>query len=152
VPLRGNDDFEHDLLAAKERDLKPLIEESAESLELDYGQAGEMETFLTEAWLTGTRTGHAQIRARADQRKADVGPVGVKEVEADFKALMEESADALNLSLPRTIAMWGFLGEAWIAGTRSCEAELMAMFIELRSDVAEEALQWLAEENRGGQG
>jgi hypothetical protein len=147
VPPSGSEDFERDLLAAKERDLKPLLEESAESLDLDYGQLDEMENFLTEAWFSGTRTAHVQMRARTLQRRADVGPVGVKEVEADFKALLEESADTLNLSLPLTIDMWGFLGQAWIAGTRTCEAELTAMVIELRSDVAAEALRWLEEED-----
>jgi hypothetical protein len=140
-----SEDFENDLLSAMERDLRPLLEESSECLELDHDQIVEMEGFLTDAWFAGTRSGHAQLRERAIQRKDDIAPVGVKEIEAGFKALMEESANALELTLPQTINMWGFLGRAWIAGTHTCEAEIMAKFLERNSDVGEEALQWLEE-------
>jgi hypothetical protein len=138
-------DFKKDLLRAKERDLQPLLDESADCLDLDYDQTADMEVFLNEAWFGGTRSGHAQMRERANQRRFDIKPVGLEEIETGFKALMEESADTLNLTLGETIRMWGFLGEAWIAGTKTCEAELMATFIELRSDVTEEAQKWLEE-------
>jgi len=135
VSLPDSEDFRNDLLAAKERDLKPLLEESADVLDLDYDQTMAMEDFLNLAWLSGTRSGHAQMRARATEPQPDV--------KAEFKALMEESADRLNLSVPRTISMWGLLHQAWMAGNRTCEAEIMALLIETKSDVAEEALQWL---------
>lgn len=151
VSLPGDEnDFRNDLLSAKERDLKPLLGESADCLDLDYGQTIEMETFLNEAWFAGTRSGHAQMRERANQRRLDSAPVGIEQIEARFKALMEESADTLNLTIALTIRMWSFLGEAWIAGTQTCEAELLATFIELRSDVAQEALEWLEEEGDDG--
>jgi hypothetical protein len=146
VSVAGSGDFQNDLLTAKERDLKPLLDESAEALDLDGDQTGEMERFLNDAWFSGTRTGHAQMRARVIARKHDVGPVRVEEIETEFKALMEESAETLNLTANLTICMWGFLGRAWTAGTHTCEAELMALFIETRSDVAEEAHQWLEDE------
>jgi hypothetical protein len=148
VSLPGDGDFADDLLAAKERDLKPLLVESAELLELDYDQAEEMERFLNEAWFFGSRNGHAQMRARVAARKFDIAPIRVETIEIEFRALMEASADVLNLSMNLTISMWGILGRAWSAGTHTCEAELMALLIERNSDVASEAQEWL-EDNDG---
>jgi hypothetical protein len=149
VALPGNGDFADDLLSAKDRDLKPLLEESAESLELDYDQVIEMERFLNEAWFFGSRSGHAQMRARVAARKFDIAPVRVEQIETEFRALMEASADVLNLTTSLTICMWGILGRAWTAGTHSCEAELMALLIERNSDIASEALEWLEGEEDG---
>lgn len=144
-----SEDFENDILAAMERDLKPLVRESTDSLELDSSQLADMRGFLVEAWFGGTRSAHAQMHERATQRRFDVGVVGLEEFEASFKGLMEDSADTLNLTLPRTVTLWDILTRAWIAGTHSCEAELMALFIEMQSDVTEEALGWLEEQGRG---
>jgi hypothetical protein len=152
VSFPGDRDFEDDLLSAKERDLKPLLEESVEALDLGYHELPEMERFLDEAWFSGTRSGHAQMRARAIARRHDVGPVRIDEIEAEFRALMEASADVLDLTMNQTICMWNLLGRAWAAGSRTCEAELTALFIELRSDVAEEALQWLETEGEEEEG
>ena len=143
-----DEELRNDLLKAKERDLRPLLEASASCLDLDQGQAVAMEDFLNEAWFGGTRSAHTQMRERANQRRFDIAPVGVEEIEAGFKALMEESAEAMNLSIGLTVRMWGFLGDAWIAGTQTCEAELIATFLELRSDVTREAQKWL--EEKGG--
>ncbi len=143
MSLSGSGDFESDLLAAKERDLKPLLEESEDWLGLDRDQAWDMESFLNDAWFSGSRSGHAQMRARALERRVDVRAVATERLEAEFKDLMEESANALNLSVPLTIGMWGFLEQAWFAGLRTCEAEIMALLLELKSDVAEEAQEWL---------
>jgi hypothetical protein len=131
-----------DFLAAQERDLQPLLEESIEVLDLDHGQTETMEDFLLEAWASGTRSGRDQMEART-KPKPDVRAVAIANLEADFKGLMEESADALNLTVPRTISMWNYLHEAWMAGNRTCETELMALYIEVKSDVGEEALKWL---------
>lgn len=136
-------DFERDLLTAKDRDLKPLLGESADALDLDYGQTDEMEALLDDAWFGGIRAGQAQMSARVAQRRHDVPVVGLEKIEASFKALMEESAATLNLTMGLTIRMWSFLGQAWIAGVKTCEAELMGFLIESRSDVAEEARRWL---------
>ncbi len=144
-----SEDFERDILAAMERDLTPLVRESTDSLELDRCQLAEMRSFLVEAWFGGTRSAHAQMHERATQRRFDVGVVGLAELEASFKGLMEDSADTRNLTLPRTIALWDILTRAWIAGTHSCEAELLAIFVEMNSDVAEEALNWLEEQGQG---
>jgi hypothetical protein len=149
VSSLDSEDFENDLLAAQERDLKPLRRESGECLDLDYAQTEEMDEFLELAWFAGIRAGQAQMDARTTQRNPDIPAVAIKHFEADFKALMEESADALNLSLPRTIRMWGFLHEAWMAGNRTCEAELIALYLELKSDVVDEAQKWLDEKGGG---
>jgi len=143
VSLPGNEDLRRDLLTAKERDLNPLVQESAQSLDLDAGQVEQVETFLNEAWFSGTRSGHAQMVVRTVERKARIKPVGLDEVEAEFKVLMEDSADTLNLTVHHTLDLWDFLGRAWIAGTRTCETEIMGSFIASRSDVAQEALDWL---------
>jgi hypothetical protein len=118
-----------DLLAAKERDLRPLLEESSEILDLDYGQTEAMEDFLNLAWFSGSRSGHDQMNARATEPNPD----------------LEAVADVLNLTIPRTINMWNYLHDAWMAGNRTCEAEMLALYLETQSDLGEEALQWLEE-------
>jgi len=145
VSSRDGEEFGNDLLVAKERDLKPLREQSEDALQLGYPQTEAMEDFLDLAWCAGLRAGKAQMEARATERKPNIPAVAIKHFEADFKDLMEDSADTLNLSLPSTIGMWGFLHQAWMAGNRTCEAELMGLFMEIRSDVAEEARKWLEE-------
>jgi hypothetical protein len=132
-----------DLLAAKERDLKPLLEESSEILDLDYSQAEAMEDFLNLAWFSGTRSGRDQMNARATQSDPNLEAVAITNLKSEFKGLMDESANTLNLTIGRTIEMWNYLHEAWMAGNRTCEAEMMALYLETQSDVGEEALKWL---------
>lgn len=146
----GGGDLRSELLAAKERDLKPLLEESVDLLDLDDEQTEAMEDFLTLAWFSGTRCGHDQIEARATQTEPDLRATVISRLESEFKALMDESADTLNLTISRTITMWHFLHDAWMAGNRSCEAELLALFIERKHDIGAEALEWLAERRDSG--
>jgi hypothetical protein len=134
-----------DFLAAKERDLRPLLEESSTDLELDYGQTEAMEDFLTLAWFAGISAGRDQMNARATEDNPDIEAVAVSHLESEFKGLMDQSADHLNLTVPRTIRMWNYLHDAWMAGNRTCEAEMMTMYLERTSDVGEEALRWLEE-------
>lgn len=140
------EDFGNDLLAAKERDLKPLLEEG-EDLELDYAQTEALEDFLNLAWFSGIRSGQAQMNERVTQSEPDVRAVAIHHFEADFKDLMEQSADTLNLSLPGTISMWGLLHQAWMAGNRTCKAELMGLYLETQTDITEEVRRWLEEED-----
>jgi len=137
----------NDLLAAKERDLRPLLEESSEILDLDYVQTEAMEDFLNLAWFSGTRSGRDQMNARATEPNPDVEAVLVSHLKSDFKGLMDQSAETLNLTVPRTINMWNYLHDAWMAGNRTCEAEMMALYIETQSDVGEEARKWLEEKD-----
>lgn len=145
-------DFADDVLSAKERDLGPLLEESCAELVLDYEQSAQMERFLDEAWFFGSRNGHAQMRARVAARNFDIDPVRVEGIEVEFRALMEASADVLNLNMNETMSMWAILGRAWKAGRKSCEAELMALLIERNSDIASEAQQWLEEDGEDPSG
>ena len=138
-------DFRSDLLTAKERDLTALFEESTESLELDSSQAVQMEAFLDEAWFGGTYTGHAQVMGWAQKRGTEVPTPDMAPIEAEFKALMEASADALNLSVLATLHVWGILGRAWVAGVNSCRKELMVHLTVSTTDVADEAHRWLEE-------
>lgn len=147
---RDSEDVRKDFEAAQERDLKPLLEESVETLNLDYEQSETMEDFLIAAWVSGTRWGRDQTEART-KPKPDILAVAISNLEADFKSLMGESADALNFTLPHTINMWNYLHEAWMAGNRTCEAELMALYIEVKSDVGAEALKWLEDRDDGRQ-
>ncbi|HYJ21936.1 MAG TPA: hypothetical protein VEW07_07935 [Solirubrobacterales bacterium] len=144
---RDSEDMRNDLLAAKERDLRPLLEESSEILDLDYVQTEAMEDFLNLAWFSGTRSGRDQMNARATEPNPDVEAVLVSHLKSDFKGLMDQSAETLNLTVPRTINMWNYLHDAWMAGNRTCEAEMMALYIETQSDVGEEARKWLEEKD-----
>jgi hypothetical protein len=138
--------------SAKERDLRPLLEEGSEALELDQEKALLMEAFLEDAWFSGTRNGHAKllnqaIRCREDpdcaRGEIPIEPAQLAGIETEFKAMMEASAEALNLSLLRTVKLWDFLSRAWISGVHTYESEVMASLLERRSDVASEALRWL---------
>lgn len=146
MSLPGNEDFASHFLSAKERDLGPLVRESEESLDLDYEQTLGLEAFLDRAWFSGSRVCHAQMLAQARERSPDFGKLDVRSLEATFKALMDESAHALNLTITDTMYMWDFLGRACVAGIQSCRAELTAMMVEVGSDVGEEALRWLEDE------
>jgi hypothetical protein len=144
-----SEDFGDDLLAAKERDLKPLLEESGAVLDLDHERAEAMADLLNLAWFSGIRSGQARMQARATEREPDVRAVAVRHFEADFRALMECSADTLDLGLPDTIQMWDLLQRAWVAGNRTCEAELFGLYLKTQSDVGKEALDWLEDKSRG---
>lgn len=142
---RDGEEFGADLLAAKERDLAPLREECVDALGLDAAQSAAMDALLDSAWFSGMRSGHDQMEARATQPEPDIRAVAIARLESEFKALMEEAAELLNLTLTETIGMWGLLHQAWMAGNRSGEAELMALYVELNTDVAEEVRRWLEE-------
>lgn len=148
MSLPGSEDFASHFLSAKDRDLGPLVHESEESLDLDYEQAVGLETFLDRAWFSGSQACHAQMLTQARECDPAFGKLDVRLLEADFKALMDESAEALNLTITETVDMWNFLGRACIAGIRSCRAELTAMLFEATSDVGEEAMRWLDERGR----
>ncbi len=68
-----------------------------------------MEDFLTLAWFSGTRSGRDQMHARATEPEPDLEAVAVSHLESEFKGLMDQSADILNLTVPRTISMWNYL-------------------------------------------
>jgi len=53
-----------------------------------------------------------------------------------------------GITVPRTISMWNYLHAAWMAGNRTCEAEMMALYLETQSDVGEEAAKWLEDEGK----
>jgi len=145
VPPRDGEEFGHDLLAAKERDLAPLREECIELLDLDAGQIVAIDGALDSAWFSGMRAGKDQMEARATQEEPDIRSVAVARLESEFKALMEDAAERLNLTLSETICMWNLLHRAWMAGNRSAETELLALYMELNTDVAEEVRRWLEE-------
>jgi hypothetical protein len=152
VPPRDGEEFGEDLRAAKERDLAPLRQECIELLGLDAEQIAALEASLDSAWLSGMRAGHDQMEAQATQPDPDLRAVAVARLESEFKGLMEEAAEQLNLTLPETISMWGLLHQAWMAGNRSGSAELMALYVELNTDVAAEVRRWLEVRAESGAG
>jgi hypothetical protein len=141
-------DFGNDLLVAKERDLRPLLAECEGALGLAGAQLEIAADFLDLAWFAGARSGRDRMEARATQPEPDLNAIAVEHFEEEFRELLEQSAEILDLELPAAIALWGLMHQAWLAGNRTCEVELYGLYLELKSDVAEEALRWL--ENRDG--
>jgi hypothetical protein len=150
VSLRDGRDLKSHFLSAKDRDVESLVREGEEALGLDGEQAAGMEAFLTKAWFSGSHACHAQMLAQVRERAPDIGRLDVAPLEADFKALMDESAETLNLTVTETVSMWALLGRACIAGIQTCRAEITALILEASSaDVGEEALRWLEEQGDG---
>ncbi len=134
------------MLEAEKRALEPLLKESTEALGLNEEQALDMHDFLAQAWIAGALAGHANMTAKVLNN-----PLDLDDFEARVKPLVEESADTLNLTVSQTLHMWDYLSQAMVAGVKSSETELMAMLIEERHDIGDEALQWL-EARRDGSG
>jgi len=148
MPPSGKD-FGGDLLAAKERDLGPLLADCGRLLDLDRERTEVAGDFFSLAWFSGLRAGRDRMQARATEDEPDLATVSIERFETDFRELLEQSAEVLELDLPEAIALWGLLHQAWMKGIRTCEAELYGLYLELSGDVAEEALRWL--ENRRGE-
>ncbi len=127
--------------SAKEQDLRPLAEESAEHLDLDSRQLAEMETCLHDAWFFGIRTGHT-VMVETKMGLTDPAPVIVG-MQDEFQDLMERCAESLNTTVGATIQAWDYLGQAWIAGARFWEVEIAARLVEQRAGGFEEVLRRL---------
>jgi len=139
----GSDSLPTSVLTAKEQDLKPLVEESAGTLDLDSRQLAEMESYLHEAWFFGIRTGHA-VMVETKMGQADPAPV-ILAMQDEFQELMESLAEALNTTVEGTIQAWNYLGRAWIAGAKFWEVEIAARWIERRAGGFEKMLRRLEE-------
>lgn len=139
----GDDSLPTAVLTARDQDLKPLLEESAEVLELDSAQVAAMETYLAKTWFFGVRTGHRVI-AEAKLGDADPAPV-ILSMQDEFQDLMESLAEELNVTVGETIAAWNYLGRAWMAGARFWEVEIAARLIESEAGGFDEALRRLGE-------
>ena len=139
----GSDSLPTAVQSAKEQDLKPLAEESAENLDLDSRQLTEMESYLHDAWFFGVRTGHA-VMTETKMGQTDPTPV-ILGMQDEFQELMERCAEALNTTVSATIQAWNYLGRAWIAGARFWEVEIAARLIESQAGGFEEALRRLEE-------
>jgi hypothetical protein len=139
VMSSGGDSLSAAVRSAKEQDLKPLAEESAETLELDAQQLAEMERYLQDAWFFGIRTGHAVM---LETRMGQTDPTPVLEgMQGEFQDLMERLAEDLNTTVGATLAAWDYLGQAWVAGTKFWEIEIAAQLIESQTGGSEEALR-----------
>jgi hypothetical protein len=137
----GGDSLSAAVRSAKEQDLKPLAEESAETLDLNDRQVAEMEQYLQDAWFFGIRTGHAvMLEAKIGQTDPTSVLHGMQD---EFQELMERLAEDLNTTVGTTLAAWDYLGQAWIAGTRFWEVEIAARMIERRAGTLDEGLRGL---------
>jgi hypothetical protein len=139
----GDDSLPAAVLTAKDQDLKPLLAESAEELELDGGQLAAMETYLHKTWFFGVRTGHRVI-AEAKLGNADPAPV-ILSMQDEFQDLMESLAEELNVTVGETIAAWNYLGRAWLAGARFWEVEIAARLIESQTGGFDELMRRLGD-------
>jgi len=135
----GNDSLSTAVESAKEQDLKPLAEESAEALELDSRQLAEMENYLHAAWFFGIRTGHT-VMVETKMGQSDATPV-ILGMQDEFQELMERCAEALNTSVVATIQAWDYLGRAWVAGAKFWEVEIAARLIEQQMGGSGEVLR-----------
>lgn len=139
----GNDNLPTAVQTAKEQDLKPLVEESAEALDLDSRQLAEMESHLHDAWFFGIRTGH-RVMVETKMGETDPTPV-IASMQGEFQELMERLGDSLNTTVSATIQAWNYLGRAWVAGARFWEVEIAARLIERQMGGFEEILRRLEE-------
>lgn len=140
----ANDSLPTAVLAAQDRDLRPLAEASAEALELDAHQRAVMDSFLHEAWFFGVRTGHLMMmETKMGQEGNPLEVVG--NLQGEFQDLMERLGEALNITVSGTVTAWSYLGQAWIAGANFWEVEIAARLIEAKAGGFEEALRRLSE-------
>ncbi|HVD40762.1 MAG TPA: hypothetical protein VNC16_07150 [Solirubrobacterales bacterium] len=139
----GSDSLPTAVESAKERDLKPLAEESAEKLGLDCQQLEVMESYLHDAWFFGVKTGHT-VMVETKMGQTDPGPV-ILGMQDEFQELMERCGEALNTTVGATIQAWNYLGEAWVAGTRFWEVEIAARLVEAQTGGFDELLRRLEE-------
>ena len=137
----GNDNLSAAVESAKERDLRPLIEEGAEILGLDARQRDAMDGCLREAWLFGVRTGY-EFMVGSKPGEAASAPV-TREMQSEFRDLMERLAESLDTTVGATIQAWDYLGRAWIAGAQFWEVEIVARLIEQQTGGLEEMLRRL---------
>jgi hypothetical protein len=137
----GNDSLPTAVTTAKEQDLKPLLEESWQALELDNRQAAALEAYLHRAWFFGVKVGHkVMVETKMGQTDPTSAIVSMK---AEFQELMERCADALDLTVGATLKAWSYLGRAWIAGSQFWEIEIAARLLEHRLGGFDEALRKL---------
>ncbi len=137
----GGDSLSAAVQSAKEHDLKPLAQESAETLDLDDQQLSELETYLHDAWFFGIRTGHA-VMVETKMGQSDSGPV-ILGMQDELQDLMESLAADLNTTVGTTLATWNYLSQAWIAGAKFWEVEIAARLIESQTGGFDEVLRRL---------
>jgi hypothetical protein len=138
----GNDSLPIAVLTAKERDLRPLADESAEALALDDTQAAAMVSHLQDSWFSGIRMGH-RVMSEAKLGETDAASV-VFSMREELQDLMESLGEGLDTTVSATIAAWDYLGRAWIAGAKFWEVEIAARLIEQEAGGFDEMLRKLS--------
>jgi hypothetical protein len=73
-PMSEHDDLLHNMFTAAAADLRPLLDEAAEQLELTVGQVVGLGHFLGTAWVAGAKAGQAEMMAQAIEQGIEVRP------------------------------------------------------------------------------
>jgi hypothetical protein len=134
----GHTDSVENLLAAKRRDLAPLIERSAAVLKLEGAKAQVAEDLLSRAWNVGGKIGGAHALSELGGP-----PVEAPDLEVELKPLLETAGEALELGVLGMVAASTFLSQAVIGGAKAGQAETLALAIERSHDLSGEAMEWL---------
>lgn len=72
--MSEHDDLLHNMFTAASADLRPLLNEAGEQLELTVGQVIGLGHFLGTAWIAGAKAGQAEMMAQAIEQGIDVQP------------------------------------------------------------------------------
>jgi hypothetical protein len=72
--MSEHDDLLHNMCTAAAADLRPLLNEAGEQLELTVGQVISLGHFLGTAWVAGAKAGQAEMMAQAIEQGIDVRP------------------------------------------------------------------------------
>jgi hypothetical protein len=70
--MSEHDDLVHNMFTAASADLRPLLNEAGEQLELTVGQVIGLGHFLSSAWVAGAKAGQAEMMAQAVEQGIDV--------------------------------------------------------------------------------
>jgi hypothetical protein len=70
--MSEHDDLLHNMFTAAAADLRPLLDEAGEQLELTVGQVIALGHFLGTAWVAGAKAGQAEMMAQAIEQGIDV--------------------------------------------------------------------------------
>jgi hypothetical protein len=70
--MSEHDDLLHNMFTAAAADLRPLLDEAGEQLELTVGQVIGLGHFLGTAWVAGAKAGQAEMMAQAIEQGIDV--------------------------------------------------------------------------------
>jgi hypothetical protein len=72
--MSEHDELVRNMFTAAAADLRPLLNEAGEQLDLTVGQVMGLGHFLSTAWVAGAKAGQAEMMAQAIEQGVDVRP------------------------------------------------------------------------------